>query len=238
MARSRNLLTVGALGVGALALIGAGASATFNAATDSSQTVTGGKANVVVYAEGSSCPTAASGCTSITLPALAPVGSTFLTNNPVVWMKNVGNIPVDYANIQLSETHNGDDASVALRNQINVCIQSTDPMKTTAPWHGVEVNGPLMKGVDLAARMDVQNLNTTLQAGDEAPYWVDFYAGKDSTCGHVTSAGSKTAEAWGVPHVNGVRSGDDVSFYQTPASLTDAAQGGVVTPKLTFAVTG
>jgi hypothetical protein len=238
MARSRKFLIVGALGVGALALIGAGAGATFNAHTTTSQTITAGTANVVLTATGTDCLTVADNCHSITLPAVKAVGSTFLTTNPTVWMHNIGNIPVDYANLQLSETHNADSASVALRNEMNVCIQGTDPMEGPGQWHGVEVNGPLMTGVSLGSKMDVQNLHTTLQAGDTAPFSVDFYAGMDSACGHLTSAGSITAEAWGVVPNPPARSGDNTTFYKTPASLGDEAQGGVVTPTLTFAVTG
>jgi hypothetical protein len=242
MAKSRKFLTVGALGVGALALIGAGAGATFNSHTTTSQTITAGTANVVLTANGTSCLTIQDNCHSITLSAVTAVGSTFLTTNPTIWMHNIGNIPVDYANLQLSEAHNPDAASVALRNEMNVCIQSTDPMEGPNQWHGVEVNGPLMTGVNLGNKMDVQNLHTTLQAGDMAPFSVDFYAGKDSACGAVTSAGSITAAAWGDPVVDATTGkpagGGDTTFYKTPASLTDDAQGGLVIPTLTFAVTG
>ncbi|MGZ4601292.1 MAG: hypothetical protein ACXVYY_14430 [Oryzihumus sp.] len=58
---------------------------------------------------------------------------------------------------------------------------------------------------------------------------MEFYAGKDSTCGATYSDGPNTANAWAqkVGHA-----------YQTPASLTNEAQGGTVTPTLTFAFTG
>jgi hypothetical protein len=237
MARSRKILTVSALGVAALALIGTGAGATFHTSTTTSQTISAGSANVVLTASGTSCLTVADSCHSITLPAVNGAGSTFLTTNPTIWMHNIGTIPVDYANLQLSEAHNNDAASVALRNEMNVCIQSTDPMEAPNEWHGVEVNGPLMTGVNLGDKMDVQNLHTTLQAGDMAPFSVDFYAGTDSACGRVTSAGTITSEAWGVPSTDNPVAGD-TTFYKTPASLTDDAQGGVVTPTLTFAVTG
>jgi len=59
---------------------------------------------------------------------------------------------------------------------------------------------------------------------------VDFYAGQNSThCNQVSSDGTNTKAAW---------DGYQGHAYQTPASLTNAAQGGVITPTLTFSFTG
>ena len=65
--------------------------------------------------------------------------------------------------------------------------------------------------------------------GETDTYQVEFYAGQDSTgCGTTLSDGSQTRSAWA--GVSGP--------YATPASLTSAAQGGIVTPTLTFSFTG
>ena len=224
MAYSRKFLTVGAMGVAAFALIGAGATASFNDSTSSNQRITAGTASVVVYAAGTNCPTAAYNCKSLTLPAVGPVGSTFLTTNPTVWMKNTGNVPVAYAAIKMTESHNGNDAaSNALLAQMNVCIKSTNP---NGAWSGVEGNGPLTTA--LALTPSVGQNPEALAVGQSAPYSVDFYAGKDSNCGIVISGGQGTTNLWA--GISGA--------YKTPASLTDAAQGGVVTPTLTFSVKG
>jgi len=69
-----------------------------------------------------------------------------------------------------------------------------------------------------------------LMPGETNWYEVNFYAGQnDSWCGAKYSDGSNTVAAW-TAYLGGA--------YTMPASLTNAAQGGVVTPKLTFSFTG
>lgn len=228
MAKSRKFLTAGAIGVAAIALIGAGASATFTTATESSQTVTAGTIGMVVYAAGSDCPDATYNCTSLTLPAVGPVGSTFETPATVVYMKNTGYIPVSYKAIKMSETHPALPNADALRDQMNVCIMGWDP--SVGAWPGgawVEGNGPLTAAVALGV---AQN-GVVVQPGATTWYKVSFYAGQNSAncSSNVHSDGPNTLLAW-----DGYLGG----AYTTPASLTNAAQGGVVTPKLTFSFTG
>jgi hypothetical protein len=57
-----------------------------------------------------------------------------------------------------------------------------------------------------------------------------FYAGMDSAyCRPIHSDGSNTRAAWDA-YLGGA--------YRTPPALTDAAQGGVVVPTLTFTFEG
>jgi hypothetical protein len=219
MAKSRKFLTVSALGVAAFALIGAGATATFHDAINGSQPINAGTMNVQIT-DGAGGSVSSDG-KSVTLPATGPVGSTFQTTHRIITVKNNGNIAIDSAKISMSETHVNSIANNSLLAQTNVCIQSTD--YSGGPW--TEGNGPLTAAIALGV---VQN-PVHLLPGDSLTFSVDFYAGQDSTqCHAVHSDGTNTNAAW-----NGY-----LGPYTTPASLTDVAQGGVITPTLTFSFTG
>jgi hypothetical protein len=208
---------VGILGIAA---VGMGAGATFTDAVHADQTITAGTMHVTVS---STTGTLSSDGRTITLPSFGPVGSTFETDQNIITVHNSGNIPVTTAAFQLSETHGSSAASAALRNQMNVCIKSTDPSGT---W--TEGNGPLTTGVALTPSV-VENA-VTLQPGDTMTFSVGFYAGQDSThCAQVSSDGPNTLARW---------DGYNGGAYHTPASLTPAAMGGVVTPSLEFSFTG
>jgi predicted ribosomally synthesized peptide with SipW-like signal peptide len=234
MARSRKFFIVGAMGVGAMALIGAGASATFTASTDSNQTITAGTIRVVLSSPTSiGCHDATNGCTTLAFPTVAPVGSTFETATHRVTITNVGNIPVSERVMNLTDSNDSSSASLHLRAQMNVCVRSSDNT-TNSRW--VVANGPLIKGESLSPAV-IMNQGPSLELaanGGTDFYEVSFYAGQDSACGRVTSAGSHTAEAWGVPHIDGDPAGGSTRFYTMPLSLTNEAMGGSVTPKISF----
>lgn len=221
MALSRKVLIVGALGVAAVALVGAGAGATFTDAVNATQTVTAGTMNVQITDGGGG--TVSGDGKTVTLPAFGPTGSTFETTHRIITVTNNGNITVTTAAFQMNESHVGTANNNALLAQTNVCIQSTDA--SGGPW--TEGNGPLMTAVALHPTV-VEN-PVHLVAGQSMTFSVDFYAGQDSTCHSVSSDGSHTAAAW---------DGYDGGPYHTPASLTDASQGGVINPTLTFSFTG
>lgn len=208
MAKSRKFLTAGAIGVAAFALIGAGASATFTDAANSAQKITAGTMSLYAHSVGGS--TSPDGRT-VTLPAFGPTGSTFETTNQPVLITNNGNVTVTELEIRLSDANDGSANAVALRNQVNVCMWSD-------PW--IVANGPLTTGEALSPAVVLNPVD--LAPGETETMYVDFYAGKNSArCGGlVSSSGPNTASRWG--------------SYSTPASLTNAAQGGVVTPTMTF----
>ena len=221
MAYSRKFLTVGALGVAALALIGAGGSATFRDALDANQKVTAGTMNVWI-SDGAGGTVSPDG-KSVTLPDFGPTGSTFETEHRVITVTNYGNIPVKSLAFQMGGTRGTSQASYTLWNQVNVCIKSTDKSGTRT-----EGNGPLTTAVALTPSV-AQN-PVDLDPGQSMTFSVDFYAGRNSkNCDARYSDGTNTSNAWSA-HRGG--------SYNTPASLTNAAMGGVVTPKLTFSFTG
>jgi hypothetical protein len=223
MRLSRPLLALTGAALAGIAMVGVGAGATFTTSTASSQKVTAGTVHVALSADGATCTSVdGSGCHALTLSDVGPVGSTFESTPTVVTMTNKGNIPVFFKAIQMSETHNADTASVALFNEMNVCIKSTD---TSGTW--VEGNGPLY--IATALNPTVVENPVKLMPGETATYSVAFYAGQDSACGTTYSDGSHTRDAWAAAIGHG---------YLTPASLNNDAMGGVVTPTLTFSFTG
>ena len=222
MAYSRKFLTAGAVGVAALALIGTGAGATFTDAVHANRTVTAGTMNVQIT-DGDGGNVSADG-KSVTLPPVGPTGSTFESDHHIITITNLGNIPATADAIQMTESHVGTANNNALFAQTNVCIQSTDA--SGGPW--TEGNGPLATAV--ALNPTVKQNPVVLQPGQSMTFSVDFYAGQDpSYCNPISSDGSHTRAAW-----DGYNGGP----YHTPASLTNAAQGGTITPTLTFSFTG
>jgi len=220
MAFSRKVLTAGAFGVAALALIGTGAGATFSDAVHANTTVNAGTMDLQIT-NGAGGVVSADGKT-VTLPAVGPTGSTFESTHRVITVRNNGDVPVTTDSFQMTESHVGTANNNALLAQTNVCIKSTDPSGT---W--TEGNGPLTTAIALHPTV-VEN-PVVLRPGQAMTFSVDFYAGRDSAnCSPVSSDGPSTKKAW-----------DGYSgAYHTPASLTDAAQGGSITPTLTFAFTG
>lgn len=221
----RKVALVVGVGAAGLALIGTGAGATFSTATQSHQTITAGTLGMSVWVPGNTngCTAATDHCTQIKLADVGPVGSTFETPATHVYVTNTGNIPATFDAFQMSEADANTTADQALRNGMNVCIMSTDPSGT---W--VEGNGPLT--VADALNPTVKENPVEVVPGQTVAYWVSFYAGQDSTlCGAKYSDGPHTIAAWtaAVGHA-----------YATPASLPQAAQGGSVTPTLTFSFTG
>jgi predicted ribosomally synthesized peptide with SipW-like signal peptide len=220
MVITRKALTVGAAGVAALALIGTGAGATFTDSVHETQSITAGTMNLQVSGDG----TVSADGKSITLSPFGPTGSTFESVRKIVTIHNNGNIPATADAIQMTASPSGNANDNALFNQTNVCIQSTD--YSGGPW--TEGNGPLSTAV--ALNPTVKQNAVVLNPGDTMTFSVTYYAGKDSSyCNPVSSDGSHTKAAW---------DGYQGHAYQTPASLTNAAQGGTISPTMTFSFTG
>ncbi len=198
MAVSRKVLTVGAMGVAAIALIGAGAGATFTDAVHTTQTVNAGTMGLTIT-NGAGGTISSDGRT-VTLPDFLAPGSTFLSPHKIIRVKNTGNVPVTAVSFQLTESHVGTANNNALAAQTYVCIQSTDA--SGGPW--TEGNGPLTTAV--ALQPTVAENPVVLQPGQSMTYSVEFYAGQDSSCNSVSSDGSHTRGSLGwlrrraVPH--------------------------------------
>ena len=222
MAHTYKVITAGAVGVAALALIGTGAGATFTDAVHANNTITAGTMNVQIT-DGGGGTVSADG-KSVTLSPVTAAASTFESRHQVIKITNNGNIPATADAFQMTESHNGNANDNALYAETYVCIQSTDP--SGGPW--TEGNGPLSAAVTL--QPTVKENPVVLQPGHSMSFSVDFYAGQNSShCNPVYSDGSHTEATW-----EGYLGG----MYHTPASLTNDAQGGVINPTLTFSFTG
>jgi predicted ribosomally synthesized peptide with SipW-like signal peptide len=244
----KTVAMTGVLSLAGLGLVGAGAHAAWTTSTSSSQTITAGTVGPVLLVSPDSplCATLAlaetNDCTTLTLPTVGPEGSTFDTTPLIpVTIYNEGNVPVSESAIQLTDSSGGTSADNALASEMDICI-SSDPGSSVGAGYSyagglidgatIVANGPLSTG--LALTPSVTLIGPVLAAsGGTDEYQVDFYAGENSAeCGSVWSDGGHTASAWslaGYPSVNP---------WVTPASLTNAAEGGAVTVTLTFTYTG
>jgi predicted ribosomally synthesized peptide with SipW-like signal peptide len=232
MALSRKALAVGTMGVAALALVGTGAGASFTDAVHATQSIHAGTMDLQI--SGPDGSTYSTDHKSVTLPAFGPAGSTFESTKQVVTITNHGNVPAYADSIQMSETHANAGNNNALFAQTNVCIMSVDPGSAAdvdpAAGHGpwTEANGPLSAAVVL--NPTAKENPVVIAPGQSMNVWVTYYAGQDSAnCGETASDGSHTRTAWDGYLGHG---------YQTPASLTNEAQGGTITPTMTFSFTG
>lgn len=161
MARSRKFFTVGALGVASLALIGAGATATFNDSVTAEQTIAAGRMNMTIAGpNGWSTP----GGKTLTLPAKSPVGSTFTTGPQLVTVTNNGSVESELATLVVTAPTN----NTALANGLRVKIFQTTGSRTPT------FNGTLAKLQSDAA--GIAALNLKLAPGSSTSATVEFYA--------------------------------------------------------------
>jgi hypothetical protein len=113
MAYSRKVLTVGALGVAALALIGTGAGATFHGSVQAQQTITAGNLSVLI--------TSPSGSTSpdgktVTLNTLTNEPSHFSGPQETVTVTNNGSVPATVTGFTAADTYD----NAALEGALNI----------------------------------------------------------------------------------------------------------------------
>ena len=121
MARSRKFLTVGAIGVASLALIGAGASATFTDALNLNQSITAGTLDMRISGDGD----VSDGGKSLKLQAVGNAGSTLAAGPSVVKLTNTGTLDAKIVSLAVTNAQPAPDAhDDALRDQLNVKITS------------------------------------------------------------------------------------------------------------------
>jgi hypothetical protein len=212
----RTMAVLGGLGVAALALIGAGASATFSTQTTSSQSITAGTLSVVLYAGGAT----GNGTPSITLPNTAPVGSTFATSPTLIQIYNNGNITATEISMQLTDTNNNG----TLEGETWACMYSDQELAYNEPLTTVEGYGSVAIGPQ------------TLAPGASDYYTLVFYAGAvDTGCGATFTGIVSGVYTSYEPYVGSAPTlGDNPSA----ASLTSPAEGGTLIPAFTVTYTG
>lgn len=178
MALSRKVLTVGAMGVAAFALIGAGATATFSDAVQSRQQITAGTMNMTISGPAGSWTNGK----MLTLEATGPVGSTFTTGPQLVTVTNDGNITSQLVRLTVSAP----TTNASLAKGIFVKIQMPDtmvpvydgPLSGLATAPGLGINGQrIADGKSMSAYVTfyANNLPNDAQGGVVTPtFTVDF----------------------------------------------------------------
>jgi predicted ribosomally synthesized peptide with SipW-like signal peptide len=113
MAYSRKVLTVGALGVAALALIGTGAGATFHDSAKAQQTITAGTLSVWISSDSGS--TSGDGKT-LTLNTLTNEPSHFSAPQETITVTNNGSVPATVTGFTAADTYD----NAALEGALNI----------------------------------------------------------------------------------------------------------------------
>jgi hypothetical protein len=217
------IAVLGGLGVAAIALIGAGASAVFTTSTTSSQSITAGTLSVVLYGPSGS---SGDGSNTLTLPSVGEVGSTFATTPVEVQIYNNGNITASEISLKVTDTNNNS----TLQSEVYACMVSG--WASSTPW--VMFNEPLWQ-IESYGSLPLAGQGTPVSAtgADIAPgasdyYTLQFYAGPTA----ATQCGS-TVDWWG-PAPNYPAG----TTNPAAAALGSTAQGGTVIPALTLTYSG
>lgn len=211
----RTIAVVGGLGVAGLALIGAGATATFTQNTTSSQKITAGSMNVTLSAPGAS----GNNTSSIALADVGPVNSTFTTPPTVVTITNNGNLPVTEIALQVGDTNNNG----TLQGEAWACFYSDGQLLVNEPLTTVEGYGAATVGGAIAP-------------GATDTYTFIVYAGSiDNGCGATFTGFSGGAYTGNEPYTGAAPT---LGANASATDLTNPAQGGVLTPTLTVTYQG
>ncbi len=216
----RTISILGAIGVAAIALIGAGAAGVFTTATTSTQTITAGTLNVVLT---SSCAQSGNNSTNLTLAPEAAVGSSFESSPCVITVNNIGNIPVTYTTIQLTATNDGTSAGAALEAETFACFYGPE-VGSSPPSGIIGFNGP----VPTVIGDGPVAVGGTIPAGGTDTYILVFYAGPTTNTGCGGNVPDYSTVPW--PQSPGTNS--------AAASLDNSAQGGSFYPALTLTYSG
>jgi predicted ribosomally synthesized peptide with SipW-like signal peptide len=215
----------GVMSLAGLGLVGAGAHAVFTATTTSAQTITAGTLSLVLQATN---PLGGDvdgyGTNSITFAAEAPVSSSFVTAPQLITILNNGNVTATEISMKLTDPYDSTNvASAALDSQTWVCMYSDGELAFNEPMTTVKGYGSVVIGAQTIAP----------QATDS--YTIVFYAGSaDNGCG-PTFTGISGDTYTGFEGYSG-----SPALGTNPAadSLTDSAEGGVITPTFTVSYSG
>jgi predicted ribosomally synthesized peptide with SipW-like signal peptide len=222
----RTVALTGVMSLAGLGLIGAGAHAQFTATTTSSQQITAGTLSLVLQAtnpDGSQV--SGYNTNSITFAPQAPVASSFVTAPQLITIYNNGSVTATEITMQLTDPNVANAASAALDSETWVCMYSDGELAFNEPMPVVEGYGSVVIGPQTIAP----------QATDT--YTVVFYAGSaDNGCGPTFTGISghtyTSFEAYsGTPAL-----GPNTDPLAVP--LTNAAEGGTITPTFTVSYSG
>jgi len=240
----RTMAVLGGLGVAAIALIGAGASAVFTTSTTSSQTITAGTPNVTLSTPNGGATLSANG-QALTLAPYGPVGSTFLSPIQTINVTNTGNIPVTEFTIQVSDTADN-AAGGPLSNEMSMCLTSDGYIM----YNGTLADGEALITLDPTPPYILYPAGSPLGPNSDQ-YTMQFYAGSEDTgCGTWSGWSSwqlgdysaypvtGTQNVWvgnvenALGHPNYV--GTPTPGTSSAGTLNNDAEGGIDTVTFTF----
>jgi hypothetical protein len=223
----KTIAMTGVLSLAGLGLIGAGAHAQFTASTASSQAITSGTLSLVLQATNPDGSLVAGYNTnSITFAPQAPVASTFVTAPQLITIYNDGTVTATEISMELADPNNvANAASAALDSETWACMYSDGELAFNEPLSVVEGYGSVVIGAQ------------TIPPGGTDTYTVVYYAGStDGGCGptftgisghtYTTFEGYSGAPAFGV------------NTDPLAVPLTNAAEGGTITPTFTVSYSG
>jgi hypothetical protein len=127
------------------------------------------------------CTSASVGCTSITLPTVGLVGSTFDSTPIPITITNTGNVPVTEMQVAVSDTNN----NATMEQELGLCLYNSGASQLNGLLASLKGTPALLPG--------------TLAVGGTDTYSVDFYAGQGSSmCGGppVPSLTASAEDGW------------------------------------------
>jgi hypothetical protein len=170
----RAAIVFGAIIVVALALVASSAYGYFTTRGSGTGSASIGALSVAVSTPYSSaaggytgaCTTASVGCTSITLPTVGPVGSTFDSTPIPVTITNTGSVPVTDVQVAVSDTN----TNTTMEQELGLCLYNSGAAQLNGLLTSLEGTPTTLPG--------------SLAVGGRDTYSVDFYAGQASSqCG-------------------------------------------------------
>ncbi len=252
----KNLAMTGALIIAGLGLIGVGAHAVFTQNTTSQQTITAGALNVTLHSDSANLVVSGDNTATLTLdPISADEGSSFEEAYHVV-ITNNGNIPVNEVSYQLSDTNNGGTNGPALEYESWACLYAGSGA-VDGNQGEVYFNSPLSTAITWGAGASKYlTLSPAPGAGSTDDYTLVIYAGptENTGCGSEYDGYTNSPFSIGGITTPGQYDGQIIGSYNpiysatspwTPSfgpnpganSLTNAAEGGEITPVLTLQYT-
>ena len=170
----RAAVVFGAIVVVALALVASSAYGYFTTHGSGTGSFSLGTLGVVVSTPHSNaiggytgpCTSASVGCTSITLPTVGLVGSTFDSTPIPITITNTGNVPVTEMQVAVSDTNN----NATMEQELGLCLYNSGASQLNGLLASLKGTHALLPG--------------TLAVGGTDTYSLDFYAGQGSSmCG-------------------------------------------------------
>ena len=207
--KTRTLAVLGGLGVAAIALIGAGASATFTQNTVSSQQITAGTMNVQLSTLVTGAVLSNNGQT-LTFSAVGPENSSFTTGDELVTITNNSNIPVTEITATPGDSFDSSGGPTSANSRLAAEAYLCEVSSNEVIYNGLLSAAP------------AQSITGGLAVGATDSYTINVYAGSETTaCGTGTTGTN--------PAVPGTSVG---------LSLNNDAEGGVIDPSMTVTYNG